>query len=238
MSTNTNRHTARPSRARRALARVALAHDRADAYLDRHLVAVFGGIGGATMAGTLALAVFANHGDTLTAQVFAFAPLALMLAVGALLASVALCESAERPHRETVARYRREISRLTADALTVSRTLDTTRDALIESRRESQEHRADAATNGRALIDARWSLDNMTDERDALAYVVMVLIDVDADRRDAMRARVVTPFIAVENDDRDPIAVLGESAVVIRATDERARLARVSSGVVWHNDNR
>jgi len=70
---------------------------------------------------------------------------------------------------------------------------------------------------------------NATDERDALAYVVGVLVGYSTDERDAMRARVVEPFIALENDDRDEITLLAEIALTILRADQRAHAAKTNA---------
>ena len=70
---------------------------------------------------------------------------------------------------------------------------------------------------------------NATDERDALAYVVAVLIGYPTDERDAMRARVIAPYIALENDHRDEIQLLAEIAQTILRDDQRASVARTNA---------
>ena len=209
------RETVRPSRMRRAVARVVLIHDRADAWLNDRLTAVFGIM--STTSAVLAVSLMSwslitrpSVGD----RVAAVFTCALMLGLSAVLFAVAVAEHVandERAkHRRTLARVMRERDEETQAAQNVE-------DAL----------RADIATQRRALTDARFMLDTARDERDALAYVVSQLVSASDMTRETMRERVLDAWLSRHNDEHDDQhAVLAELSVLILRADENAYLAK------------
>lgn len=145
MFTNhTQRETVRPSRMRRAMARVVLIHDRADAWLNDRLVAVFATMSALSVVlgvslGTWSLSVRTSVLDRVSSVLV----LALTLGMSAVLFAVAVAEHVandERAkHRRTLARVMRERDE---EAQAAQNTEDTLRSEILSLRAELAKHNA------------------------------------------------------------------------------------------------
>lgn len=157
MSTiHTPRETVRPSRMRRAMARVVLIHDRADAWLNDRLVAVFATMSALSVVlgvslGTWSLSVRTSVLDRVSSVLV----LALTLGMSAVLFAVAVAEHVandERAkHRRTLARVIRERD---AEAQAAHNVEDALRADIARLTDERDEARREASRNAYALLTA------------------------------------------------------------------------------------
>lgn len=154
LTNHTQRETARPSRMRRAMARVVLIHDRADAWMNDRITAVFG-----TMSAISAvLAVSLTSWSLMTRpsvgdRVAAVFTCALMLGMSAVLFAVAVAEHVandERAkHRRTLARVIRERD---AEAQSAQNMEDYLRAELALVTHERDEARREASRNAFSAV--------------------------------------------------------------------------------------
>jgi len=230
------RETKRPSRARVIIARASYRVNQIDAWVDRHIVAVFGTLGALAIVAAITCATLTEMNNYLSGKLFTILASATMSALGVLFIAIAVSEHTQRQanalarrvsatYRATIARadkaHALEIGKVSKQLLDTIGERDEMRDTLT---RERNELRAQLRETQLGAHNLAWAL---VEDNDIREMTARDLSQIARDHLSDNRAQVFATCVVLDYA-RDGLYSYDASLS-----------AKIESGLVdWSNYNR